>query len=208
MVLCRWEHRVGADVDHRVVPDGCADVIVTDGRVLAVGPADGPAVHGLAAGSILLGLRLRPEAVATFFDVPADELRNQELPLDDVVGTLRARRLTDTVVHGGPDPALVATPPPEVALAMRLLVDRSVEQCAEALGLSSRHLRRLLVRHSGLGPKDHQRVMRLRRFLVSEASLAQTALACGYADQPHLTREVTRLCGVGPARLRQERRSR
>lgn len=206
-VACLWEQRVTAERDHRVVPDGCADVIVANGGAIAVGLADKPVVHRLAAGSVCRGLRLRPEAVGTFFGVPADELHNLEVPLDDVVGSARARRLVDTVAHGVPDAALTIPPPEPVRRALALLRGASVEESAAALRLSSRQLRRLVVAHSGLTPKTYQRVIRLRRFLADDSPLAQAAVAARYADQAHLTREVTRLCGIPPAALRTERMS-
>lgn len=205
-VGCLWEQRAGAELVHRVLPDGCADVIVGFGGAVVVGLADSAVVHRLAAGSSCRGLRLRPEAVATFFGVPAHELRNKEIPLDDAVGSRRARHLMDTVLHRSPDPSLALDPPAQVANALRLLPTRSVDETAYALGLSSRHLRRLIVEHTGLGPKEHQRVLRLRRFLDDDSPLVDAAIAAGYADQSHLSREVTRLCGLPPAALRAERR--
>ncbi len=206
MVACLWEQRVITDFEHRVVPDGCADVIVGFGGVVAVGLADGPVVHHLVSGSTLHGLRLRPEAVATFFGIPADELRNLSVPLEDVVGSRRTRRLVDIILHGSPDDDALTTQPPELARrAFQLLRSKSVEAAAVELGFSSRHLRRLVVAHSGLGPKTYQRVVRLRRFLGEDGPLAQVATNAGYADQAHLTREVTRLCGLPPAALRSER---
>ncbi|MDP8909781.1 MAG: helix-turn-helix domain-containing protein, partial [Chloroflexota bacterium] len=205
-VACVWEQRVGAEIDYRVLPDGCADVIVGFGGAVAVGPADTAVVHRLAAASSCRGLRLRPEAVATFFGVPAHELRNKEIPLDDAVGARRAGDLLAIVLHAAPDHSLEVDPPVEVADALRLLPMSSVDETAHALGLSSRHLQRLLLEHTGLGPKEHQRVRRLHRFLDDESQLADAAVAAGYADQSHLTREVTRLCGLPPAALRAERR--
>lgn len=197
---------MGAEIRHRVLPDGCADVIVGFGGAVAVGLADTAVVHRLAAGSSCRGLRLRPEAVAGFFGLPAHELRNREIPLDEAVGSRRARRLVMTVLYGAPDRSLEAEPPAQVANALRLLATRHVDETADVLGLSSRHLRRLLVEHTGLGPKEHQRIARLRRFLDDEAPLADAAVAAGYADQSHLSREVSRLCGLPPAALRAERR--
>lgn len=196
---------MGAEIDHRVLPDGCADVIVGCGGAVAVGLADAAVVHRLAAGSSCRGLRLRPEAVANFFGVPAHELRNKEIPLDDAVGARRAQHVMATVLHGAPDDSLQVHPPAEVANALRLLPMNSVDETAHALGLSSRHLRRLLLEHTGLGPKEHQRIRRLRRFLDDDSQLADAAVAAGYADQSHLTREVTRLCGLPPGALREAR---
>jgi AraC-like DNA-binding protein len=205
VVSCLWEQRVISDFEHRVVPDGCADVIVGFGDPVAVGLADGPVVHRLAAGSSCRGLRLRAEAVATFFGMPAVEIRNLDVPLDDVVGSRRARRLVDAVLYGAPNPALTSTPPPLAQRALDLVGHSSVDEAAAALGLSSRQLRRVMLTNTGLGPKTYQRVARLRRFLADDRPLAEAAVSAGYADQPHLTREVTRLCGLAPAALRAER---
>jgi AraC-like DNA-binding protein len=55
---------------------------------------------------------------------------------------------------------------------------------------------------AGYGPKTLQRVLRFRRFLAGPRDdLARAALEAGYADQPHLTREVARLAGTTPSRL-------
>jgi AraC-like DNA-binding protein len=206
-VACLWEQRVGpSDIEHRVVPDGCADVIVGFGGAVAVGLADTAVVHRLGAGSSCRGLRLRPEAVRTTFGVDATELRNREVPLDELLGTAEAGRLVDAVLHGAPHRRLAGAAPEQVAAALRLLEHHGVDDTAEALGVSGRHLRRLLLGHTGLGPKEHQRVLRLRRFLDADEPLAVAAARAGYADQPHLTREVVRLCGVTPAVLRAARR--
>jgi AraC-like DNA-binding protein len=205
VVACLWEQRVITDFDHRVVPDGCADVIVGFGGAFAVGLADGPVMHRLAAGSGCRGLRLRPEAVTTFFGVPGAELRNLNVPLDEVVGARRARGLVDVVLHGRPDDTMTTQPPEHVRRAFQLLRRMSVDEAAVALGFSSRQFRRIVVEHSGLGPKTYQRVVRLRQFLANDGPLAQAATDAGYADQAHLTREVTCLCGLPPAALRAER---
>jgi methylphosphotriester-DNA--protein-cysteine methyltransferase len=95
-----------------------------------------------------------------------------------------------------------------VAVSIDLLGNRTVEETAATLGVSSRHLRRLLIQHSGLGPKEHQRVIRLRRFLDHPGPLALAAVTSGYADQSHLAREVKRLSGLSPTMLRSERQVR
>jgi len=206
-VACRWSQEVHADIDHRVVPDGCADIIVTDRGAIAVGLADAAFVHALAGGSWCVGVRLRPGAVRAVLGVPGLELRNASVALDDVVGAARARTLIDVVVD---EQALPGDLEPEVTGALTLLRSRSVDEAAGAMGISARHLRRLLLDTTGLGPKDHQRVMRFRAFLASAERgmpLAAAAAEAGYADQPHLTREVRRLSGLTPAALLASRSS-
>ncbi len=85
--------------------------------------------------------------------------------------------------------------------------DPSVARLAAALGVGERRLRRSCDDALGYGPKMFQRIARLRRFVAAAAapgrgSLAALALAAGYADQPHLTRECRALTGVTPAALR------
>jgi AraC-like DNA-binding protein len=73
-----------------------------------------------------------------------------------------------------------------------------------ALGLSERQLRRRFVDAVGYGPKTLARILRFQRFLALAGSgedLARLALAAGYADQAHLTRETRRLAGRTPLEL-------
>ena len=91
---------------------------------------------------------------------------------------------------------------PAVAAAVARLADPGarVEALAGELGLSERQLRRRFQAAAGYGPKTLQRVLRFRRFLAGPRDdLARAALEAGYADQPHLTREVARLAGTTPA---------
>ena len=78
--------------------------------------------------------------------------------------------------------------------------------------LPDRHLRRVILAETGISPR---RFWRLQRFhaLLRDADRAATpawaALAArhGYADQPHLIREMQALAGVTPGRLLAERRA-
>jgi methylphosphotriester-DNA--protein-cysteine methyltransferase len=91
-----------------------------------------------------------------------------------------------------------------------MLANRSVEQVASALRISASHLRRLVLADVGLLPKVYQQVLRRQRFVHAidpGTSLAAAAAATGYADQPHLTRDVRRFFGAPPSRLAAERRS-
>ncbi|MCU1375487.1 MAG: AraC family transcriptional regulator [Actinomycetia bacterium] len=191
-VTCLWEQRVSATRVQRVVPDGCADILFdSSGSVTVAGLHDEVDLPTLTAGTHIRGIRLRPQAVATVLGLPAHELRNRVEPLDAVT-----RRLD-----------LTTSPPDRVGGALRLLARMTVGEAATTMGLSPRQLRRLLLAETGLGPKTFQRVLRLQRFLAHGGPLATAAVDAGYADQPHLTREVTRLCGLPPAALLAERAS-
>ena len=66
---------------------------------------------------------------------------------------------------------------------------------------------------SAYGPRTLQRVLRFRRFVSAvdagplPGGLADAALAAGYADQSHLTRECARLSGLTPQALVRARAS-
>ena len=83
-----------------------------------------------------------------------------------------------------------------------ILLDELAKQC----GLSSSHFSRAFRQSTGTSPHRwllHQRVERAKRLLRDRhSSLPEVALACGFADQSHLTRVFTKLSGVGPTAWR------
>lgn len=176
-----------------------------DGRIEVVGLHDRVDLPLLEAGARIRGIRLLPHVVGATLRTDASSLRNCTVPLEDVLGSGAARRLLDP--RGREDWLNSIQPKPRTAHAVHLLATHSVEVTARSLGISSRHLRRLLIAEVGLAPKVLQRVMRMQRFLSAAArrtGLADAAADAGYADQPHLTREVRALTGVTPTRLVQE----
>lgn len=204
-----WEQRVGEDRVQRVLPDGHADLLVHEsGVVEVVGMYDEVALPVLPAGTHLRGVRLRPAAVAAAFRETASSLSNRTVPAEDVFGARRARLLLrDT----GLDAWIRSVEPdPRSDAAVRLLGSCSVAEAADRLGVTARHLRRILLREVGLSPKVYQRVLRLQRFVrraEDGVGLAAAAADAGYADQPHLAREVRRLTGLSPLVLVEDRRA-
>lgn len=76
--------------------------------------------------------------------------------------------------------------------------------CA-ATGLSERSLQRLTRRRLGLTPRWLVQRRRLHeaceRLRTGQASIAEVAAELGYADQPHLTRDVRTVTGLTPGQL-------
>jgi AraC-like DNA-binding protein len=81
-----------------------------------------------------------------------------------------------------------------------------IESVAKSLSLSLRSLQTRFRRSVGLTPKEFARIMRLRATLraldTTDASLADLAADRGFADQAHASRELRRITGLAPARLR------
>lgn len=85
-----------------------------------------------------------------------------------------------------------------------------VGKLSRQLGISDRHLRRLMVDETGFAPRHFARIQRLHALLrtadlASRPSWAALAAHHGYADQSHMIREVLDLAGVTPSQLHQER---
>ena len=208
-VACVWEQRVTRARVQRVLPDGHADLLFYGtGEVEIVGVADAVCLPELPAETAILGVRLRPDAIANALRTPASTLRNLTVPAEDVVGVSTVRRLRDPSYLDSWVRSL--QPDRRVAAALRLLSAHSVDQVADSLAVSSRHLHRVLLEHVGLSPKVFQQVLRLQRFVRAadrSMPLAAAAADAGYSDQSHLSRETRRFAGVTPAHLVQQRRS-
>ena len=83
---------------------------------------------------------------------------------------------------------------------------------AADLGITARHLRRVVTAMAGTSPRRFGRVERFLRVLL-EADRTATpdwlglAVHHGYSDQAHLIREARALSGLTPAALHAERRA-
>ncbi|MBG0851646.1 helix-turn-helix domain-containing protein [Streptomyces spinoverrucosus] len=194
----------------RVLPDGCMDLLWHDGRLLVAGP-DTRAHRTDGRGGAWAGVRFLPGTAPTFLGLPAHEVRDRRVELADLWQAARVRRLTARV-NAAADPAsgleevalaLAADADPPDPLLMRIVTaldaGRPVAATADELGLGARQLHRRALTAFGYGPKTLARVLRLQRALTlarDGTPLAETAVAAGYADQPHLAREVRDLAGA------------
>ncbi|WP_225640230.1 helix-turn-helix domain-containing protein [Streptomyces werraensis] len=200
----------GGDGTGRVLPDGCMDLLWHDGRLLVAGPDTHAHVDGGAAGP-WSGIRFHPGTAPSLLGVPAHELRDRRVELADLWPAAEVRRVTARV-RAAQHPArgleevalrLAASAGPPDPLLSRLVAaldeGRPVAGTADELGLGPRQLHRRSLTAFGYGPKTLARILRMRRALAlarSGVPLAETAIRAGYADQPHLSREVRSLTGV------------
>ncbi|MGR6535686.1 helix-turn-helix domain-containing protein [Streptomyces rochei] len=210
-----WTHTPTVPGSGRVLPDGCMDLLWHEGRLLVAGP-DTRAHLTAGSSGAWAGVRFPPGTAPALLGVPARELRDRRVGLDDLWPAARVRRLTARV-NAAPDPATGleeaalsraadADPPDPLLgrLVAALDAGRPVAATADGLGLSARQLHRRALTAFGYGPKTLARVLRLQRALAlarSGTSLAETAVRSGYADQAHLARDVRELAGVPPGEL-------
>jgi AraC family transcriptional regulator len=90
----------------------------------------------------------------------------------------------------------------EANLASKLLID----DLANVVALSRSHFSRAFKHCVGLSPMEYVVVRRVERAKAmirsTRESLAEVALACGFADQAHLNRRFRNIVGISPGRWR------
>jgi AraC-like DNA-binding protein len=82
-----------------------------------------------------------------------------------------------------------------------------VADLAAEMGMSRQRLALLFREHVGVSPKTLAAIARMRHAIAllsrdPRRPVADIAIACGYSDQQHLSRDLTRLAGRPPASLR------
>lgn len=208
VVECRWTSTApSAPEVVDVLPDGCMDLVWSGAEVLVAGPDTAP--HPFRRTTAATGLRFHPGVLPALLGVPADALRDTRVPVDALLPA-RAVALLD---GAAPGPALLrlvdalggTTPEPGIrAAAARLARGATAADTADALGWTTRTLHRRSLAAFGYGPAVLRRVLRFRRALAllhTGVAPAEVAARAGYADQPHLSREVRAFAGVSPAGL-------
>ncbi|HEX4705720.1 MAG TPA: AraC family transcriptional regulator [Pseudonocardiaceae bacterium] len=221
-----WCQRISAGAQpyrQRVVPDGSADVLWHNGTLVVAGPDTAWRMVRQAPGSTTVGIRFRPGAAGVLFgDVPVHEARDGMTDLADLWGTRPVRELIEQLgeLEQASEIALllqqavivrlshVDDVDPVVAESVALFDTQRpppIPDVADRFGLSERQFRRRFVSAVGYGPKTLTSVLRLgramRRLYDPRHRAADVAIAAGYADQPHMTRDMRRLAGITPGEL-------
>ena len=220
LVSCTWEQRTVDAYEQRVVPDGCVDLIWSGDRLTIAGPDTRARLVALAPGTRMVGVRLRPGIAGEVLGLPAGELRDVAPDAGEVLGRDQAEVLLTALAGGGAGAdhhaillAAIArrgvSGPDLLVRAAVAALDRPharVAAVAAGLGLSARQLQRRVTDAVGYGPKTLARVLRFRRLQALPAGpLVELALEAGYADQAHMTVEVTELAGIPPVRFLKDR---
>ena len=202
-----WQRTVQVAEPQRVLPDGCLDLIWSGGMLLVAGPDTTAHLSSAPLGTRFTGLRFAPGTGPAVVGVPADELRDQRVPLAQLWPSARVRRLAEQLA-GASDPgaaleSVVASPPPPdratAAIVAALRAGATVAATADAVGMSERQLHRRCLAAFGYGAKTLVRILRMNRALElahAGTPFAAVAARAGYADQAHLARDVRALAGV------------
>jgi AraC-like DNA-binding protein len=222
VALCGWlftlDESDPAVVEHSIPPDGTTNLVLTRApdaslHPILVGPSITAARTMVAQGFTHAGLRLRPEAAAIVMNkVPAFG-SSEPLPIEGPLAGLWADLAE--LMHGSTHWQRAAASlgsgwrfDHQVAAAVDLLISSggtiTVGHLASRLGLSDRQLRRRFRWATGISPKQFAAVQRVRRALIlslEEPNWAEVAHETGFADQPHLARDIKGRFGAAPARV-------
>ncbi len=166
----------------------------------------------------MIGVHFRPGGGAAFFDLPAGELHNEIIALDELwksrTSELRDRLLQASTTetrfgvlekflmqmlrspeyHPAVDFALEQFRQPEV---------HPISAIVDQTGFSTRHFNQLFRDQVGLTPKLFCRIQRLQQVLAllsgkSQADWVETVLICGYFEQAHFIHDFRAFADCTP----------
>lgn len=229
----------GAPTQELVLPDGAVELMINFGptqRVVAYGDRavdqrferfwlagiqDAPLSIASPDGFDHMGVRFRPGGAHAFFDLPMNEVANQVVDLDLLIGASAEPLREELATAGSHDARCVAIERwllgrryavhPYYATTRRALdllhgsaFRMGVGELCTRLGLSNRHLIEQFRRIVGLPPKTWSRLARFHAVVRAvqhhpAPDWAALAYRYNYADQPHLVREFRRFSGVTPS---------
>lgn len=172
----------------------------------------------------VVGVHFKPGGAFPFFRLPADELQNRHVALEDLWGNdaqlIRERLLATPTAH-----ARLATleaclleclaKPLErhraVGFALAAFEDtvriRSVAAVSDQIGLSARRFIQVFSDEVGLTPKLFCRVRRFQQVLgmlhnAKDCDWVDIAASCGYFDQAHFIHDFKDFSGINPTAYR------
>jgi AraC-like DNA-binding protein len=191
----------------RVLPDGCMDLIRVDGDVIVAGP-DTTALTARRSPEPMEGLRFRPGVLPRLLGVPAAELVGARVSLDTLGTPTSQARLPALAAALADRRASRETAPWSMStlhhITARLAAGTPVAEVAREIGWSNRTLQRQCLAVYGYGPVTLRRILRFRRavsMLQTGRQAADVAVRAGYADQPHLHRDLREFAGTGVTAL-------
>jgi AraC-like DNA-binding protein len=238
-VMWYWDGYVQSHAQERLLPDGSMTIAINlgeqrvsrhqAGERASFASAVAQAICGARSTYMVadtanmlttFGIQFKPGGAFPFLRLPASELNEQCLSLENVFGSgvdnLRDRLLeceTPQQKFAVAEHWLLAkaTRPlekhPAVEYATRQFVHGPILQplssVLDRIGYSQRHFNQLFADEVGLTPKRFLRVRRFQSVIQSipdgkPVAWADLALRCGYYDQSHFVHEFRSFCGLTP----------
>jgi AraC-like DNA-binding protein len=229
----------GSHNKERLMPDGSIELVINlkedEARIydrenldkcerlpgaLVCGPHSSFFVIDTAQQDSVIGVHFKPGGAFPFFKMPAIELHNLHVSLEDLWGQqagllrerlleaqtpqkkfqvleecLLARAFKPLERHRAVDHAL--------GLFRNIHTAPAMTELADQIGISSRHFIQLFSNEVGLTPKLFARVRRFQQVLQNirtgvEFSWVDMAASCGYFDQAHFIHDFKEFSGINP----------
>jgi AraC-like DNA-binding protein len=226
-VECFWTHETVEKTVHRVLPDGCADLLFTQTsagsqELIVVGTMTRASLFDLPKAKFI-GVRFRPGMSFLFVPAPGPELVDQRIPLREIWGP-KANQLheqlgdsslpqfvaqieSQLIEQLGAQPKgqpLLNSTQRVLSWAQQEHGNVRIDDLADLAGLSERQFRRVCLELTGLTPKQLCRAIRFRKAAAQIANdgrpgLATIALDLGYYDQAHFINEFRAFSGLTPS---------
>ena len=218
-LLWLYDGYVAGHAQERLLPTGSMNLIVglRDETALFVGAYSEPGLLETSSAISVIGAYFHPGGAFPFLTLPADELHNLDVNLDDIWPPAEARELRERLFAAPLEKKIAVL---ERALIERLRRPRNpfvdfalgefrralpVKAVADRIGVSQRTFIQTFAREVGMTPKLFCRVKRFQRALRmvhgrADVDWSEVALACGYFDQPHLNRDFREFSGLTPSR--------
>lgn len=230
--IARWSIPPGEVREQRVLEYPSGNLVLAPEGPLLAGPARGRSTVRLEAAGWVAGVLLQPAAMLRLGGAPVERFVGARHPIEmdaDVLVTVARELDAAARPPAALDPASARRAIEAVEAWLARFVDPDddegrllgevvalvesesaltrVGDLAERVGLGERALQRLVRRRLGLTPKWLLRRRRLqdaadRLHRGQPVDLAALAVALGYADQAHFTRDFTEVTGVSPATYR------
>ncbi len=187
------------------------------------GQRDYPMQFAWQSQTSISGVRFRLAGIAPFVRVPMHHLSNLVVDVADIFGPsiTRLEEQLYNCVHPQQQVALLDAyflerlAPTQHQTLVQALIENILQpqgkvtiiQLAAEFGYSERTINRLFQRYMGFSPKFYARLARLRhaeQLLMHDLplDLSEIALAVGYYDQSHFTKEFASFVGTTPSRYR------
>lgn len=225
-VACYWtsSFQGGKARHHRILPDGCVDLIVTisdnNAQAFVAGFMNRFEVLPLTEPTFSFGIRFYSDSVHTLLRHHPADFRDEGIELELVWGN-PAFEITETIAQARDMKERIAV----VEALLRRKLDKayrperlfercmghifankgmlSVRKLAEMEHYSERTVRRTFAHELGVSPKEVLEVVQFQSLLAGlqqnvHARLADLALLYGYADHAHLSKQFKRFYGLAP----------
>lgn len=217
-LLWLYDGYVAGHAQERLLPTGSMNLIVgvRDDLALFVGPYSQPGLLDTSRSISVVGAYFQPAGAFPFLTLPANELHNLGVNLEDIWPAAEAREVRERLQAAPMERKLAVLEQallerlrrpcnPFVTYAVReLRRGQAVKDVAARVGVSQRTFINAFAREVGMTPKLFCRVKRFQRALRmvhgrEDVDWSEVALACGYFDQPHFNRDFREFSGLTPS---------